>query len=98
MRNKWIVLAILAVSFLTRFIFFGQPDRVVFDEVHFGKFISGYSTHEYYFDIHPPLGKLLIAGFGKLTGFQPEFSFATIGDRYPNNEYKALRLLPTLAG
>ena len=97
MRNKWIVLAILAASLLTRFIFFGHPDRVVFDEVHFGKFISGYSTHEYYFDIHPPLGKLLIAGFGKLTGFQPEFSFATIGDRYPNDEYRALRFLPTLA-
>ncbi len=32
---------------------------MVFDEVHFGKFISGYIRGTYFFDIHPPAGKLL---------------------------------------
>lgn len=92
-------LALIAfLSIVTHWFLFGAPKETVFDEVHFGKFISGYATGEYYFDIHPPLGKLLIAGFGKLAGFKPEFGFAHIGAAYPDDSYKALRFLPTLAG
>ncbi len=98
MSNKSLLLIILAVSLTTHFAFFGQPNQTVFDEVHFGKFVSGYYTHEYYFDIHPPLGKLMIAGFAKLFNFKPEFSFAKIGDPFPDNKYLALRFLPSLAG
>ena len=32
--------------------------QVVFDEYHFGKFVNGYITGEYFFDVHRPLGKL----------------------------------------
>src|SRR3990167_8506056 len=98
MGNKSLLLIILAVSIATHFAFFGHPNQIVFDEVHFGKFISGYYTHQYYFDIHPPLGKLIIAGFAKLFDFKPEFSFANIGESFPDNLYLALRFLPTLAG
>ncbi|MBI2062512.1 MAG: phospholipid carrier-dependent glycosyltransferase [Candidatus Yanofskybacteria bacterium] len=95
---KKYLLIILALSIATHFAFFGHPNQTVFDEVHFGKFISGYYTHEYYFDIHPPLGKLMIAGFAKIFDFKPEFSFAQIGDKFPDNKYLALRFLPSLAG
>ncbi len=98
MSNKSLLLTLLAVSLVTHFAFFGNPDQTVFDEVHFGKFISGYYTHEYYFDIHPPLGKLMIAGFAKVFNFKPEFSFAQIGEKFPDNKYMALRFLPSLAG
>lgn len=89
---------ILVSSLLTHFLFYGHPNETVFDEVHFGKFISGYFTHEYFFDIHPPLGKLLISGMGYLAGFKPGFSFAEIGQKFPDNTYLWLRFLPTLAG
>ena len=92
------LITIAVVSVVTNFIFFGHPNETVFDEVHFGKFITGYFTHEYYFDIHPPLGKLLISGAGYLTGFKPGFSFAQIGDKFPDKEYIWLRLLPNIAG
>ncbi len=92
------ILIIILSSLLTHFLFFGHPNETVFDEVHFGKFISGYFTHEYFFDIHPPLGKLLISGIGYLAGFKPGFSFAEIGQKFPDNIYLWLRLLPTLAG
>ncbi len=98
MSNKSLLLIILGVSLTTHFAFFGHPNQTVFDEVHFGKFVSGYYTHEYYFDIHPPLGKLMIAGFAKLFNFKPEFSFAQIGDPFPDKKYMALRFLPSLAG
>ena len=92
------LVVILLSSVVVHFLFFGHPNKTVFDEVHFGKFISGYFTHEYFFDIHPPLGKLLISGMGYLAGFQPGFSFAEIGQKFPDNIYLWLRLLPTLAG
>ncbi len=98
MTAKWHLTIILAVSIATHFAFFGHPNQTVFDEVHFGKFISGYYTHEYYFDIHPPLGKLMIAGFAKIFNFRPEFNFAQIGEKFPDNKYLALRFLPSLAG
>src|SRR3989344_2175745 len=95
-RKKLWILIIIGLA--THFLFFGHPNQTVFDEVHFGKYVSGYYTHEYYFDIHPPLGKLLIAGFGRLFDFRPEFSFAEIGDEFPDSKYMALRFLPSLAG
>ena len=98
MTNKKAVFIILVLSIATHFAFFGYPDETVFDEVHFGKFVSGYYTGEYYFDIHPPLGKLIIAGFAKLFNFKPEFNFAEIGEKFPDKKYLVLRFLPVLAG
>ncbi|TSC90537.1 MAG: glycosyl transferase family protein [Parcubacteria group bacterium Gr01-1014_2] len=94
-KYLWIL---LALGLATRFLFFSYPAETVFDEVHFGKFVSGYFTGEYFFDIHPPLGKLLIAGVAKISDFQPGFSFQTIGQKFPDDSYKWLRFLPKLAG
>lgn len=84
---------------MTRFLFLSYPAEVVFDEVHFGKFVSAYSTHKYYFDIHPPLGKLLIAGFTKIAGFDlkgqdPDKVFAQIGGQLNAKDFFILRFLP----
>ena len=43
--------------------------QVVFDEYHFGKFVNGYITGEYFFDIHPPLGKLLLCLVAWMGGY-----------------------------
>src|SRR3989344_3680317 len=98
MSNKSLLVILFIISFATHFAFFGDPNQTVFDEVHFGKFISSYYTGEYSFDIHPPLGKLVVAGFAKLFSFKPEFSFAKIGDKFPDSSYLSLRFLPSLAG
>lgn len=98
MSKKTSLIILLLVSIGVHFAFFGHPNETVFDEVHFGKFVSAYYTHQYYFDIHPPGGKLIIAGFAKLFNFSPEYSFAEIGQPFPDNKYLALRFLPALAG
>lgn len=97
-NKKVTVLIVLVLSAAVHFAYFGYPNQTVFDEVHFGKFISGYFTGNYFFDIHPPLGKLLISGIGYLSGFKAGFSFANIGEVFPDKQYMMLRLLPTLAG
>lgn len=90
--------ALLGLGLLTRLAFFGHPNQAVLDEVYFGKFINAYYTHEYYFDIHPPLGKLKIAAFATLFGYQPTSNFDSIGSQYTDSNYQILRFLPTLAG
>jgi dolichyl-phosphate-mannose-protein mannosyltransferase len=67
------VLILTCLSFLTRFYRLAEPPAVVFDEVHFGKFVTWYFTGEYYFDIHPPLGKLILYIGGVLGKYKPGF-------------------------
>lgn len=59
------------LSALTRLPGLRYPGDTVFDEVYFKQFAGSYFTHKYYFDIHPPLGKLLLAGWAKLIGVNP---------------------------
>ena len=61
------------------------PDSVVFDEVHFGKFAAYYIKGQFFMDVHPPLAKMLYGAIGNLAGFQGNFLFESIGDKFPKN-------------
>ena len=71
-----------------------------FDEVHFGKFAAHYIKREYYFDVHPPLAKLLYGLAGWFVGFDGEFKFENIGDSYTEAHvpYVGMRALPAMLG
>ena len=99
-KNKKYILPMILVilGLITRFAFIWHPAQVVFDEVHFGKFVSSYLTGQFYFDIHPPLGKLLIAIVAKLSGFDPGFSFKVIGEKFVDSKYIVLRSVPSMFG
>jgi dolichyl-phosphate-mannose--protein O-mannosyl transferase len=90
------------ISFILFFLFFGffsrtfriaYPPARVFDECHFGGFTNNYMERTYFHDIHPPLGKLLFAGVGWLTGYSGHLNFS--GDTpYNDKHYVDLRMTP----
>ena len=92
------LLVITCLAFATRFWRLSHPDEVVFDETHFGRFASHYLQQMYFFDVHPPFGKLLFAFVGWLVGYDGSSLFDYIGDSYTKYKtpYMAYRSLPTL--
>ncbi len=95
-KEKYLLLFLFSLAIITRFIFFGLPDEIVFDEVYFPKFATQYFEGKYYFDIHPPLAKMILAGSAKLFGYEPppDFDFSKIGNQYPKTNYfKFLRVV-----
>ena len=61
--NRFIIIlaSILLISFLIRIWQLGRIGELIFDEVYFVNFSRNYLAGISFFDIHPPLGKLLIA-------------------------------------
>lgn len=100
----FIIPLIIFLGILTRFWLNGWPDFVTFDEVHFGGFTNGYIKQEYFFDIHPPLAKLIIALVSYLGCYKGDIDFENLySQRYfdeKSNEmlidYVTLRLAPQL--
>ncbi|KAI0320711.1 glycosyltransferase family 39 protein [Amylostereum chailletii] len=86
------------LSCWTRFHNIGKSPIVVWDEAHFGKFGSHYLKREFYFDVHPPLGKMLVGLVGALSGYNGLFEFKS-GEHYPPEvPYVAMRVLMATFG
>jgi dolichyl-phosphate-mannose-protein mannosyltransferase len=95
--DSFLVLVILIISSCARLWTISFPEQVSFDEVHFGNFTSWYVKHKFHFDIHPPLGKMMMAFIAGLGQFEGEIrAFHNIGSSYAVNEsqYISLRLIP----
>lgn len=97
MRTR-LLLLLAAVTAWLHFFRLSEPPSVVFDEVHFGRFVSAYSSGEYFFDIHPPHAKLLVAGAAALGGYRGTQDFAVIHRRITEVSPAMLRCVPALAG
>jgi len=91
------ILILSIISIFNHFRNFGFPKAVVFDEVHFGNFISSYIDGKYFFDIHPPFAKLIYVFFGKIIGLLDNADFSKIGNILPD-DFIFLRILPIIAG
>jgi dolichyl-phosphate-mannose--protein O-mannosyl transferase len=91
--------ALLVLSAGLHLFRLSEPRRVVFDEVHFGAFISAYcGDGRYFFDIHPPHAKLLIAGVAALGGYRGGQAFEELNQPLTEVSPALLRLAPALAG
>ncbi|KAJ7183272.1 glycosyltransferase family 39 protein [Mycena filopes] len=88
-----IALVYTLLSFWTRFYRIGHAKNVVWDEAHFGKFGSHYIKREFYFDVHPPLGKMIVGLVGFLAGYDGKFEFKS-GEAYPEEvPFVAMRMM-----
>ncbi|KAJ2401178.1 hypothetical protein GGI23_001566 [Coemansia sp. RSA 2559] len=94
------LVAITLVAVVVRCYGLSTPGSVVFDEVHFGKFAGKYINGTYFYDLHPPLAKMMFALAGKLAGYDGVFDFKSIGLDYAaaGVPYVAMRLMPALLG
>lgn len=85
----FITLAVVIIG--PRFYRLGQPAEPVFDEVYFPVFAQDYLGKVDFFDAHPPLGKLIIAGGIRVAGNTP------IGWRFLN-AVAGVGLIASMAG
>ncbi|RZC38810.1 protein O-mannosyl-transferase 2, partial [Asbolus verrucosus] len=107
-NSWWLVFGIICfLTLVTRFYKITEPDHVwfvllecsgVWDETHFGKMGSWYINRTFFFDVHPPLGKMLIGLSGYLTGYDGTFAFDKPGDKYENTSYVGMRMFCTALG
>lgn len=54
---------------------------------------SWYINRTFFFDVHPPFGKMLIALSGKLTGYNGTFPFEKPSDKYNGTNYEGMRIV-----
>ncbi|KAJ8045755.1 Protein O-mannosyl-transferase 2 [Holothuria leucospilota] len=91
-------ISLSVLSFLTRYFKLDEPDHVCWDETHFGKMGSYYINRTFFFDVHPPLGKMLIGLAGSLSGYDGSFTFEAPGEKYENVNYMGMRILCATLG
>ena len=87
------------LSLASRLYKIEQPAHVCWDETHFGKMGNWYIQRVFFFDVHPPLGKMLIAMSGVLTGYDGSFPFAKPGDEFEEDtKYIGMRIFCAVLG
>ncbi|XP_046577574.1 protein O-mannosyl-transferase 2-like [Haliotis rubra] len=98
-RTYFLCLCLFSLaSLLTRLYNIELPQHVCWDETHFGKMGSWYINRTFFFDVHPPLGKMLIGLAGVTTGYDGSFPFAKPGDEYGGTNYVGMRVFCATCG
>ncbi|XP_030298848.1 protein O-mannosyl-transferase 2 [Sparus aurata] len=89
--SRVLLMLVVGLSFSTRLYKIADPPHVCWDETHFGKMGSYYINRTFFFDVHPPLGKMLIGLAGYMTGYDGTFPFVKPGDKYEHHNYWGMR-------
>ena len=96
-RDLICLILIIFVGFFARSVNIAVPNEVTFDEIHFGGFINSYINRVYFFDIHPPLGRLTLYFCAKMAGYKGQIHFGH-REEYKDNIFITLRQIPTFFG
>ncbi|KAK3842530.1 MAG: Dolichyl-phosphate-mannose-protein mannosyltransferase-domain-containing protein [Linnemannia gamsii] len=100
--RDWVALSALTVATMSVRLWRmdGSPGEVVLEEAYVGKYVNGYLNKEFTYDIHPPLGKLLLAGISSWAGqYDGSFGFEEVGDAYGDKvPFMAVRIVMAVLG
>src|SRR3989344_3118697 len=69
------IIVLIAISSFLHLFRLGAPAQPIFDEVHFATYASYYASRQVFWDMPPPLGKLIYGGVAKITGVKEPQSF-----------------------
>ncbi|KAJ8905497.1 hypothetical protein NDN08_002004 [Rhodosorus marinus] len=100
-RTLLVSALLLVASIIVRLYRLEHPRSVVFDETHFGKFTDWYLKGEFFFDIHPPLAKMVFAYLGSALGYELSEvdPYRHIGLRFkPGDKFLILRGISAFFG
>nr|WOG36210.1 uncharacterized protein [Candida metapsilosis] len=98
-QEYFFLFSLIVIGLVVRLRGLSYPNSVVFDEVHFGGFARKYILGKFFMDVHPPLAKMLFAAIGSIGGFNGDFEFKKIGDKFPETvPYVFMRQFPALLG
>lgn len=90
-----LILFILTTSsFIIRYWRISLPPTTVFDEVYFGNFTNYYIQSQFFYDIHPPLAKIIMYFIANISEYNGSMSFKFNAKGYPLPDYVQLRLTP----
>ena len=81
----WCILTFLAV--ITRLYRTDLPKKICWDETHHGKMVGWYFNRTFFFDVHPPGGRLSLALAGYLTGYDGRFDWEKAGNAIPDDSH-----------
>jgi dolichyl-phosphate-mannose--protein O-mannosyl transferase len=90
MQYRFVFGALYAASLGLRLWNIEHPDSVVFDELHFVGFVHDYQQRSYFFDIHPPLAKLIY--FVIAEALDAHITQVVPDSQYLNSDYLVLRV------
>lgn len=93
------IIFVTFVALFTRLWSIAIPDHVIFDEVHFGNFTNWYIKNRFHFDIHPPLGKMIMAMIAGWTQYKGDIEYGSkFGQQYLHDElfFVSQRITPAI--
>lgn len=91
--------ALFTLAFCTRFYRLSTPRDIVFDELHYGRYVSMYLKNVFFFDQNPPLGKQLISAIVGIVGYEGNYTYSKIGEHLsPDFPIFWMRFLPAMCG
>ncbi|XP_074653935.1 protein O-mannosyl-transferase 1-like [Tubulanus polymorphus] len=95
----WLQCALFVFALITRTWRLDWPKAVVFDELHYVRYIALYMNETFFVDIHPPFGKMILSIAGYMTGFDGYTPFDGVGADYPDSiPVWQMRFIPALFG
>ena len=95
------LLLVVVISFFTYFYRYWEPSRPFWDEVYHIATANRYLNQVHFFELHPPLGKLLIAAGEYLTGANQRTDLYLEMERVPADaqlSFVGYRLFPAFFG